>query len=53
MKYDEPFEYEQYDSIADKIVLGGVILTVIISIALVIWEPDVEAIGNWIFNLIK
>lgn len=44
-------EIEDHETKSDKVVLGLTILMVIISIVLILWKPDVEAIGEWIFNL--
>lgn len=44
-------EIEVYETKSDKVVLGLTILAVIIGVVLILWEPDVEAIGEWIFNL--
>lgn len=46
-------EIEMYESREDKIVLGLTILAVVISIALILWNPDVEAIGTWVYNFIN
>ena len=46
-------EIEVYETNSDKVVLGLTILAFIIGIILILWEPDVEAIGEWVFNLIN
>ena len=43
-------EIEIHETKNDYVVLGLTILAVIIGIVLILWEPDVEAIGEWIFN---
>lgn len=44
-------EIEVAETKSDRVVLGLTVLMVIISVILILWEPDVEAIGEWIFNL--
>lgn len=44
-------EIEIHETKKDKVVLVGTILAVIIGLILILWTPDVEAIGEWIFNL--
>lgn len=31
----------------------GIVALLIISIALILWTPDVEAIGSWIYEVIR
>ena len=53
MKHTNLFdEIEVYESKTDKVVLGLTILMVAVSIALILWHPDVESIGQTIYNVI-
>jgi hypothetical protein len=45
-------EIEVFTAGGEYRLLAGTVLIVIITIALILWEPDVEAIGTWIYNLI-
>lgn len=42
-----------FDSNVDRAVLGGTILAVVIGITLMLWTPDVEAIGTWFYQFIN
>lgn len=53
MTKHEPFEHDAYERGLDTLLFYGVIVSLIISVVLIAWEPDVEAIGTWVFNLIK
>lgn len=45
-------EIEAYETRNDKVVLGLTVLAVIIALGIIAWNPDVEAIGAWIYNVI-
>lgn len=53
MNLIDPEEVEQYESETDLKVVGLTILALCITIALIAWAPDVEAIGAWISSLIN
>lgn len=53
----DPLEVERYESPADYVAIGAGIILLILVIAFATlvsnWNPDVEAIGTWISNLIN
>lgn len=49
----DPEEIDVYETDGDRIAIGAFLLLLITSIAIIIWEPDVEAIGEWVWNLTK
>ena len=41
-----------FDTNHDRALLLGVIVAIIIGIVLILWAPDVEAMGTWVHNII-
>lgn len=55
MNLIDPNEIERYhrESLFDYLALVVVMLMLIASVIVIAWNPDVEAIGTWISNIIN
>jgi hypothetical protein len=49
----EPFEHEEYNNNSDRLILVGTLVVVALCIAAILYTPDIEAIGAYVYNLWK